>query len=111
MIELRSSQKILIPRDQQLFVQVLAEKNLGTIQGTVETFPLVERRHWLSPALAQITEIKSFVQITNFTSLTILLDPNTTVAILNSLTPNEAERFNRSQTNNSPSSPTNVVTN
>ena len=39
MIELRTFQKTVTPPDQQSIVPVLAEKDLGTTQGTVITFP------------------------------------------------------------------------
>ena len=39
MIELRTIQKTVIQPDHQLNVPVLAESDLGTIHGTVETFP------------------------------------------------------------------------
>ena len=43
MIELRTTQKTVIQPDDQLIVPVLAERDLGTIQGTVEAFPSFER--------------------------------------------------------------------
>ena len=92
MIKLRTSQKPEIPPDRQLRVPVFAEWDLGTIQGSVKTFPSFERKRQLlvSPALAQISEMKSHVQITNLTSHTNTLTPNTTVATLRILTPNQA---------------------
>ena len=65
MIKLRTSQKTVIKPYQQLFNPVLAEKDLGTIKGTVETFPAFERKTQLlvSPALAPVNEMSSHVQI------------------------------------------------
>ena len=95
MLELRTSQKIVVRPDHQIMVPVIAEKDLGTIQGTVETFPAFERKTQLlvSPALTQITEMKSHVQITNLTCHTITLNPNTTVATFRIMTPNQAKNL------------------
>ena len=95
MLELRTSQKIVVQPDHQIMVPVIAEKDLGTIQGTVETFPAFERKTQLlvSPALTQITEMKSHVQITNLTCHTITLNPNTTVATFRIMTPNQAKNL------------------
>ena len=94
MIELRT-QKTVIKPDEQLFVPVLVEKDRGTIQGTRETFPAFERKTQLlvSPALAQVNKMLSHVQNTNLTSHTIALNPNTTVATLKILTPNQAKNL------------------
>ena len=95
MIELRTTQKTVIQPDHQIIVPVLAERDLGTIHGTVETFPAFERKTQLlvSPALTQITEKKSHVQITNLTCHTITLNPNTTVATFKIMTPNQAKNL------------------
>ena len=95
MIELRTTQKTVIQPDHQLIVPVLAERDLGTIQGTVEAFPSCERKTQLlvSPALARITEMKSQVQITNLTSHTIAVSLNTTVATFRIMTPNQAKNL------------------
>ena len=95
MIELRTTQMTVIQPDHQLIVPVLSERDLGTIQGTVETFPAFERKTQLlvSPALAQIAEMKNHVQITNLTSHTIMLNPNTTVATFRKMTPNQAKKL------------------
>ena len=91
-IELRTFRKTVIPPDHQLIVLVLAEKDLGTIQGSVETFPSFERKTQLlvSPALSQITEMQIHVQIIDLTSHKITLNPNTTMASLGILIPNQA---------------------
>ena len=95
MIELPTTQKTVIRPDEQLIVPLLAEKDLGTIQGTVEAFPAFESKTQLqlSPALAQVNEMSSRVQITNITSHTITLNPNTTVATLKVLTTNQAKHL------------------
>ena len=91
MIELRTTQKTVIQQDHQLIFPVLVERDLGTIQGTVETFPAFERKTQLlvSPKIA---EKKSHVQITNLTSHKITLNPNTTVATFRIMTPNQAKK-------------------
>ena len=92
MIELRTTQKTVIQPDHQLIVPVLVKRDLGTIQGTVETFPAFERKTQLlvSPKIA---EMKSHVQITNLTSHKITLNPNTTVATFRIMTPNQAKNM------------------
>ena len=84
MIELRTSQKTVIPPDHQIIVHVLAERDLGTIQGSMETLSSFERKTQLlvTPALVQITEMKSDVQITNLICHSIIFNPNTTVVTL-----------------------------
>ena len=95
MIELRTTQKTVIQPEHQIIVPVLAERDLGTIQGTVETLPAFERKTQLlvSPALTQIADTKSHVQITNLTCHTITLNPNTTVTTFKILTLNQAKNL------------------
>ena len=95
MIKLRTTQKTVIQPDHQLIVPVLAERDLGTIQGTLETFPAFERKTQLlvSPSLAQIPDMKSHVQITNLTSHTITHNPIMTVATYRIMTPNQAKNL------------------
>ena len=95
MIELRTTQKTVIQPDHQIIVPVLAEKDLGTIQGTVETFPASERKTPLlvSHALTQIIDMRSHVQITNLTCHTITLNPNKTLATFKIMTPNQAKNL------------------
>ena len=85
----------MIQPDHQIVVPVVAERDLGTIEVTVETFSAFERKTQLlvSPALAQITEMKSHVQITNLTTHTITLNPNTTVATFRIMTLNQAKNL------------------
>ena len=61
----------------------------------METFPAFERKTQLkvSPALTQIADMKSHVQLTNLTSHTITLNPNTTVATFRIKTPNQAKNL------------------
>ena len=102
MMELRTTQKTVIQPDHQLIVPVLAERDLGTIQGTVETFPVFERKTQLlvSPALTQIADMKSHVQITNLTNHPITLNPKTSRCLQdNDLKPSE-KACNRWQTSN-----------
>ena len=89
----RTSQKTVLPPDHQLIDPVLAERDLGTIQGSVETFPSVERKTQLlvSRALAQISKMKNHVQINNLTSPTNTVNSNTSVVTLRILTPNQAK--------------------
>ena len=55
MMQLRSSQKTVIPPLQQLFDPVIAGADIGTVIGTTEAFPALERRtqRLVSPALTE----------------------------------------------------------
>ena len=83
MMPLQKTQKTIIPRRQQLFVPVVAEDNIGTVTGTTEAFPAFERRTQLlvSPALTEIKNQQSHIQVTNPFEHIITLQPGTTVAM------------------------------
>ena len=93
LIQLRTSQKTVIPPRQQLFVPIIVEDDIGTITGTTEAFPAFERRTQLlvSPALTEIENQHSHVQITNLSENILSLQPETTVAMFKVLTPNLAK--------------------
>ena len=63
MLELRASQKRTISPRQQVFVPVMAEKDIGTVTGTVEAFWAIERKTELlvSPPMSEIREQQSHV--------------------------------------------------
>ena len=67
MSELRASQKTTISLRQQVFDSVMAEKDIGTVTGTVDAFPPFERKTELlvSPSMSEIREQQNHVQITN----------------------------------------------
>ena len=67
MSELRASQKTTISPRQQVFDSVMAEKDIGTVTGTVDAFPPFERKTELlvSPSMSEIREQQNHVQITN----------------------------------------------
>ena len=67
MLELKTTQKIVIQPNQQVFAAVVIERDLGDITGTVEGITAFERRlHLLvSPALSETREGRTHVQITN----------------------------------------------
>ena len=67
LLELKTTQKIVIQPNHQVFALVVIERNLGDITGTVEGLPAFERRSHLliSPALSETQEGWTHVQITN----------------------------------------------
>ena len=67
LLELKTTQKTVIQPNQQVFVPVVIERDLGDITGTVEGLPAFERRSHLlvSPALSETQEGRTHVQITN----------------------------------------------
>ena len=93
MLELRASQKTTIPPRQQVFIPVVAEKDIGHVTGTVEAFPAFERKTELlvSPTMSEINDQQSHVQITNYLDHTITIPQHTTVAVFRILTPNQAK--------------------
>ena len=93
MLELRATQKTTISPRQQVFVPVIAEKDIGNVTGTVEAFPAFERRTELlvSPSMSEIKKQQSQVQITNHLDHAITIPQHTTVAVFRILTPNQAK--------------------
>ena len=93
MLELRASQKTTIPPQQQVFIPVETEKDIGHVTGTVEAFPAFERKTELlvSPSMSEINDQQSHVQITNYLDHTITISQHTTVAVFRILTPNQAK--------------------
>ena len=93
MLKLRTSQKTTIPPQQQEFIPVVAEKDIGHVTGTVEAFPAFERKTELlvSPSMSKINDQQSHVQITNYLDHTITIPQHTTVAVFRILTPNQAK--------------------
>ena len=93
MMQLHTAQRTIITSRQQLFVPVVAEDDLGTVTGTTEAFPPFERRTQLlvSPALTQIKNRQSHVEVTNPFEHIITLQPGTTVTIFKVLIPNQVK--------------------
>ena len=94
MIELPTTQKTVIHPDHQLIVPVLAEKDLGTIRYS-RNLSCIRKEDTTTgvPALTQVADMKSHVQITNLTNHTITLNPNTTEATFRIMTPNQAKNL------------------
>ena len=67
MLELRASQKTTIAPRKQVFIPVVAEWDIVTLTGTVESFPAFERKTELLafPSLSEMQEQQSHVQVTN----------------------------------------------
>ena len=92
MLELRASLKATIAPRQQVFIPVVAEKDIGTVTRTVEAFPAFERKRELlvSPSMSDIREQQSHVQVTNHLHHAIRIPQNTIFAVFQILTPNQA---------------------
>ena len=67
LLELKTTQKIIIQPNQQVFVPRVIERDLGNISGTVESLPAFEKRSHLlvPPALSESQEGCTHVQVTN----------------------------------------------
>ena len=92
LLELKTTQKIVIPPNQQVFVPVVIERDLGDITGTVEGLPAFERRSHLlvSPALSETQEGRTHVQITNPLEYQITINVGTPVASFKIMTTKQA---------------------
>ena len=92
MLELRTSQKSTIAPRRQVVIPVVAEKDIGTVTGTVETFSAFERKTELlvSPSKSEIREQQSHVKLTNHLDHAVTIPQNTTIALFKILTPNQA---------------------
>ena len=92
LLGLKTTQKIVIQPNQQVFVPVVIERDLGDITGTLEGLPAFERRsHMLvSPALSETQEGRTHVQITNPLDYQITINVGTPVASFKIMTPKQA---------------------
>ena len=92
LLELKTTPKIVIQPNQQVFVPVVIERHLGDITGTVEGLPAFERRSHLmvSPALNETQEGQTHVQITNPLDYQITINVGTAVASFEIMTPKQA---------------------
>ena len=95
-LELRASQKTTISPQLQVFLPVMAEKDIGTVTGTVEAFPAFERKRELlellmSLSMSEIRKQQSHVQNTNHLDHTITYPQDTTIAVFKILTPNQVK--------------------
>ena len=95
LLELKTTQKIVIQRNQQVFVPVVIERDLGDITGTVERLPAFEGRSHLlvSPALSVTQEGRTHVQITNPLDYQITINVGTPVASFKIMTPKQANNL------------------
>ena len=85
----------MIRPNQQVFVPVVIERDLGDITGTVEGLPAFERRSHLlvSPALNETQEGRTHVQITNPLDYQITINVGTPVASFKIMTPKQANNL------------------
>ena len=95
LLELKTTQKMVIQPYQQVFVPVIIERDLGDITGTVEGLPAFERRSHLlvSPALSKTREGRTHVQITNPLDYQITINVGTPVASFKIMTPKHANNL------------------
>ena len=95
LLELKTTQKTVIQPNQQVFVPVVIEHDLGDITGTVEGLPAFERRSHLlvSPALNETQEGRTHVQITNPLDYQITNNVGTPVASFKIMTPKQANNL------------------
>ena len=95
LLELKTTQKTVIQPNQQVFVPVVIERDLGDITGTVEGLPAFERRSNLlvSPALNETQEGRTHVQITNPLDYQITINAGTPVASFKIMTPKQANNL------------------
>ena len=93
LLELKTTQKIVIQHNQQVFVPVVIERDLGDITGSVEGLPAFERRSHLivSPALSETQEGRTHVQITNPLDYQITINMDTALASFKIMTPKQAK--------------------
>ena len=95
LLELKTTQKMVIQPNQQVFVPVVIERDLGNITGTVEGLPAFERRSHLlvSPALIETREGRTHVQITKPLDYQITINVGTAVASFKIMTPKQANNL------------------
>ena len=86
---------MVIQPNQQVFVPVEIERDLGDIIGTVEGLPAFERRTHLlvSPALSETRDGRTHVQITNPLDYQITINVGTAVASFKIMTPKQANNL------------------
>ena len=92
LINLCSSKKTVIPPLHQVMIQVHTDADISLTTGTVEGSPASMRKTcWLvSPALVDLDEGKTTIQVTNPNNHTFALDANTTLAHFRIPTPHQA---------------------
>ena len=82
LINLYSSNRTVIPSLHQVMIQVHSDADISLTTGTVEGSPASMRKTCLfvSPALVDLVEGKTTIQVTNPNNHTFTLDANTTLA-------------------------------
>ena len=92
LIDLCSSTRTVIPPLHQVMIQVHSDADISLTTGTVEGSPGFMRKTCLlvSPALVDLDEGKTTIQVTNPNNHTFTLDANTTLAHFRIPTPHQA---------------------
>ena len=92
LFNLRSSTRTVIPPLQQVMIQVHSDADISLTTGTVQGSPSFMRRTCLlvSPALVDLDEGKTTIQVTNPDNHTFTLDADTTLAHFRIPTPHQA---------------------
>ena len=95
LLELKTTLKKVIQPNQQKFVPVVIERDLGDITGTVEGLPAFDRRSHLlvSPALSEIRKGQTYVQVTNPLDYQITVNVGTSIASFKIMTPKRASNL------------------
>ena len=95
LLELKTTQKVVIQPNKQVFVPVVIERDLGNITGTVEGLPALERRSHLlvSPTISETQEGRTHVQVTNSLDYQITINVGTAVASFKIMTPKQAHNL------------------
>ena len=92
LIDLCSSTRTVIPPLHQVMIQVHSDADISLTTGTVEGSPGFMRKTCLlvSPALVDLDEGRTTIQVTNPNNHTFTLDANTTLAHFRIPTPHQA---------------------
>ena len=92
LIDLCSSQRTVIPPLHQVMIQVHSDADISRTTGTVEGTPAFMRKTCLlvSPALVDLDDGKTMIQVTNPNEHTFTLEANTNLAHFRIPTPSQA---------------------
>ena len=89
---MKTAQNTVIQLNQQVFVPLVIERDLGDFTGTVEGLTAFDRRSHLlvSPALSETREGQIYVQVTNPLDYQITVNVGTSIASFKIMTPKQA---------------------
>ena len=97
LLELKTTQKAVIQPNQQVFVPVVLERDLGDITGTVEGLRITRVGETMTPtglsSSQQTREGQTYVQVTNPLDYQITVNVGTSVALFKIMTPKQANKL------------------